>query len=538
LITLARHHRFVFPIFLAAVVAVATAASAAPLGGAAASVAVTDLGRARATAQVDLAIVMRYRNDAQLDRLVELQGDASSPVYRRFLTNEQFDAFFAPERGEYARAIRLLERAGFRVTQTFANRTVVDVTAPASVAERYFRTEIHRVWQSGAGMRYANVSKGVVPAELERSVSAVDGLDNVVHVHPLVHMRPAALSGPIHAPGGGLGPIATAQGYDLPVQHGFDGSGRATGNAICGDFLDSDLRAFLRYFTIARTGPATTRVAVDGGAPYFPPSNDPQSCSIESSLDTQTMVGNAPGTTFYEYLIPDLGNKHIDDLYNRVVSDNKVDVLNSSFGGCETQSGNLPKSTDAIAKQGAAKGITFSASSGDSGSFICGSGNGASAPASGPHFVAVGGTILRVDGQGNYVSETGWSGSTGGYSVIFAEPAYQKIITGPLPNGRNTPDIAFASVNVAIYDGGGWGAGSGTSWSSPVFCALMTEIDQRNAERMGDVHSQIYTADKNHPLDFHDITSGSNGLYHAGPGYDLVTGIGSADGYALSGDIK
>lgn len=537
MIRFARHLTLAFPMTLAAML-LAPAANAAARGVAAPGAAVSDLGRVPAATPVDLAIVMRYRNDAQLDRLVELQGDSSSPLHGRFLTNEQFDAFFAPQRSEYARTIAVLERAGFRVTQTFANRTLVDVTAPASVAERYFHTEIHRVWQSGAGARYENVRAGAVPAELERSVAAVDGLDNVVHVRPFVRLQPVALTGPIHGPGGGLGPIATAQGYDLPVQHGFDGSGRVTGNAICGDFLDSDLQAYLKFFTISRTGPATTRVAVDGGAPYLPPSRDLQNCSLESSLDTQTIVGNAPGTTFYEYLIPDLGNKHIDDLYNRVVSDNKVDVLNSSFGGCETQSGNFPKSSDLIAKQGAVKGITFSASSGDSGSSICGGGNGASAPASGPNFVAVGGTRLSVDAHGNYKSEAGWSGSTGGYSVIFAEPAYQKIISGPLPNGRNTPDVAFASVNVAIRDGGGWGAASGTSWSSPLFCALLTEIDQRNAGRAGNVQTQIYTAAKNHPTDFHDVTSGSNGLYHAGPGYDLVTGIGSADGYALSADIK
>lgn len=394
------------------------------------------------------------------------------------------------------------------------------------------------MWQTGAGMRYANVIAPVVPAELGRTVAAIDGLDDLVNLRPLLRPSPDALSGPIHAPGGGYGPIATAQGYDLPVQHGFDGEGRVTGNAICGDFQDSDLASFLKFFSIKRKGPATVRVPVDGGAPYLPPSQDPFNCSLESSLDTQTIVGNAPGTAFYEYLIPDLGNKHIDDLYNRVVSDNKVDVLNSSFGGCETQQGNLPKSTDLIAMQGAAKGITFSASSGDAGSSICGSGNGASTPASGPHFVAVGGTILSVDSKGNYVSETGWSGSTGGYSVIFPEPTYQKLIHGPLPNGRNTPDIAFASVNVGIYDGGGWGAVDGTSWSSPIFCALLTEIDQLHAGRTGNIHPQIYRADKRNPQDFHDVTSGSNGLYSAGPGYDLVTGIGSTDGYALSSAIK
>jgi kumamolisin len=32
---------------------------------------------------------------------------------------------------------------------------------------------------------------------------------------------------------------------------------------------------------------------------------------------------------------------------------------------------------------------------------------------------------------------------------------------------------------------------------------------------------------------FHDVTSGSNGAWHAGPGWDPVTGWGSPDAYQL-----
>jgi kumamolisin len=32
---------------------------------------------------------------------------------------------------------------------------------------------------------------------------------------------------------------------------------------------------------------------------------------------------------------------------------------------------------------------------------------------------------------------------------------------------------------------------------------------------------------------FHDVTSGSNGTWHAGPGWDPVTGWGSPDAYQL-----
>jgi kumamolisin len=36
---------------------------------------------------------------------------------------------------------------------------------------------------------------------------------------------------------------------------------------------------------------------------------------------------------------------------------------------------------------------------------------------------------------------------------------------------------------------------------------------------------------------FHDITSGGNGAYHAGVGYDLVTGLGSPNLAALVGSL-
>jgi kumamolisin len=37
---------------------------------------------------------------------------------------------------------------------------------------------------------------------------------------------------------------------------------------------------------------------------------------------------------------------------------------------------------------------------------------------------------------------------------------------------------------------------------------------------------------------FHDITSGNNGSYSAGPGWDACTGLGSPDGTALDQQLK
>ncbi len=758
---------------------------------------VRDLGRAAAAAPVTVAVTLAYRHERELEALTRQQADPGSPLYRHYLTNEQFNAYFAPSASDYERTAIALGRAGFRIARTFSNRTVLDAVAPAAAAERYFSTEIHTVFQAGVGRRYANVRPAFVPAELRGTVASVSGLSNLIVARPTIAFaspaeraaarsraitqaidaeRPepardlgarrvrgtrfavvpqtraravttnatnvvqdagfesggttfwpncgnvaatvstnrahsgtyseragstnsstgeingdaglcqsvsipvsgklsfwvyqlsneanttysyqwallldangnivsqlyksvantngwvqktfdlsafagrtlrvyfgvhgdgyggnytiqyaddvsltsgatatptptpvatatptaaptktptpaptgtptpaptatptavsgggAPIGGSLNGPDGGLGPIAVASGFDLPVQHGYNGTGRATGVAISGDYSDQDLTTYLNYFGIARTGPVTTRVSVDGGAPYnstYANSN----ASLEATLDVETIVGLAPGTHLYMYLFPDLSSVHIEDGYNQAVADNAVDVLNSSFGGCEKDDTAFDTATNQIATQAAAKGITFAASSGDSGSAQCSNATGVSAPASGPEFVAVGGTTIKVNSNGTYASETAWSGSGGGVSVEWPTPSYQSGVAGASTAGRNVPDIAFPAdpaTGTAFYFGSGgasanWnGPLGGTSWACPIYAALQTEINQRQGARAGFVNPRIYKAFANNGYNaFHDVTSGSNGAFSAHTGFDDVTGIGSPKGYFLSG---
>ena len=721
---------------------------------------VVDLGRAPAATRVSLALTLAYRNDAELRTLVTLQADRRSPLYRRFLSSEQFDAYFAPTSADYVRAQRALVRAGFRITGTFANRTVIDADGSANIAERYFTTEIHAVVERGAGRRYANAKPAVLPPDLRGIVASVSGLSDLTvarpslafpdpavrsRAHPRVAepavrtSRPVALrirsdaapgrrldasnvvldpgfesggyaswrqcgdvnatvqsavrhsgtyaersgssagepngdaglcqgitvppsgtlrfyaddvsneantdyayawaaladangvvlktlyqtvanthgfvplsfdissyagkkvylffgvhgdgyagastqqyvddvnvtgpsptpkpsatptatpspkptatptptaapiAGPTTGPDQGYGPSVIADAYDLPVQHGFDGKGRATGVAISGDFSDADLRTYLAYFGIVRTGPPTKRVEVDGGASYDP-TYSLTNASVEATLDVETIVGIAPGTALTMYLIPDLSSAHIEDGYNRAVSDGLVDVVNSSFGGCETDDDSFNTSTNSIAMQGAAKGITFAASSGDSGSSECGAAASVSSPASDPAFVAVGGTTLDVTASGAYSTESAWNGSGGGVSTVAAEPSYQRGVPGASSAGRNVPDVALAAdpnLGTSFYFGTGgsfvgWdGPVGGTSWSCPIFSALLTEIDERQHSRAGFADPQLYQAFAAHGYAvYHDVATGDNGSFSAKHGFDNVTGIGSPKGYGLSG---
>src|SRR4029077_2005299 len=63
-------------------------------------------------------------------------------------------------------------------------------------------------------------------------------------------------------------------------------------------------------------------------------------------------------------------------------------------------------------------GVTFLAATGDTG-------QPSGYPAFSPNVLAVGGTTLTVDNSGNYLSESGWSGSGGSVSTVESQPSYQ-----------------------------------------------------------------------------------------------------------------
>jgi subtilase family serine protease len=531
-------------------------------------VAYRDLGIATGSMPISLAITLKYHRTEELERLIAMQTDASSPYYRRWLTSEQFNAAFAPTPSEYARVAASLRKAGFAVMQTFADRTTIDAQGTVASADRYFNTRIDFVAQPGYGKRYANVTPAFIPPDVRDLVFAVNGLHNLAIVHTdfrrvlpgtgsaQVLRRYAAaapgLFGPVSSETelAGYGPLAFVKGYDAPSWHDVkdNGTGRSAGIVIDADYTDTDLAAYLSYFGVKRTGRATTRVAVDGGAAskYF------NADSTEATLDAETLVSISPGVNLYMYEIPEfsiakdpIGN--ITDAYARVVADNKVDTVNSSFGLCEGSDATGSKAWDHLAQQAAALGITFHASTGDDGAYACSNGGGVQAPASSPHVLAVGGTTLLDSTTGAYQAEEGWADSGGGISLLFSFPSYQNKVANTDSEGRNLPDVAFdadPTTGAALYYGGTWNSLydpiGGTSLASPICGALLAQIEQIDGgKRLGLVAARLYPLAssgyrRGTKTEFHDVIIGFNGMYNAQIGYDMVTGIGSFDTWNLA----
>jgi len=201
--------------------------------------------------------------------------------------------------------------------------------------------------------------------------------------------------------------------------------------------------------------------------------------------------------------------------------------------------------------------ISYYASSGDSpGDIIY--------PSTSPWVVSVGGTQIDRDANGNFVDESCWSDSGGGFSAIetWANPPnsifnglgawadYQYELFGGYPYAspfRSTPDIAAeASLSSGVWvfdtdpdDSLGWLQVGGTSVASPVVAGIVNASNARLGQtpsgggyyRTGEnnlLYSELY-AHNAYPANFYDVTLGNNS-HPAGPGYDQCTGIGTPRG--------
>jgi kumamolisin len=148
--------------------------------------------------------------------------------------------------------------------------------------------------------------------------------------------------------------------------------------------------------------------------------------------------------------------------------------------------------------------------------------------------------------SGAISSETVWNGGSsggatgGGISDVFPLPSYQQGASVP-PSanpggrvGRGVPDVAGDADPETGYtvrvDGETMPIG-GTSAVAPLWAGLIALLNEGLGKPIGFLHPFLYSAAGIACL--HDILTGSNGAYSAGPGWDPCTGLGSPDGSEL-----
>ncbi len=370
----------------------------------------------------------------------------------------------------------------------------------------------------------------------------------------LTLFRPAGDAVPFSGPSPyGLSPqqIRHAYGFDQVLLPGSsilaDGSGQTI--AIVDAYNDPNIRADLAAFSQQFGLPAMTttsfQIVSQTGSTTNLPTNGTaypgDSWVLEISLDVEIAHAMAPGANI---LLVEANSASQSDLLAAVLyarQQTGVVAISMSFGYGESSS-QLSADSDFTTPSGHG-GITFLAATGDSGQpgFY---------PSFFPNVVAVGGTTLNVDSNGNYQSESAWSGSGGGISTIESQPGYQHGVVTQSSTNRTAPDIAFdgdSATGASIYDSYDFGTSTpwvkvgGTSLSAPAWAGLIAIADQARATvGLGSLDGATQTLPMIYAMpssDFNDIITGSNNGASATAGYDLVTGRGTPKAVAVVNDF-
>jgi hypothetical protein len=516
------------------------------------------LGPLSSTKRLELAISLPFRNQNQLDSLLQQLYDPASPQYRHFLTVQQFTQQFGPTLSDYSKVIAWAQSHHFVITHTFPSRNLLTVNAQVSDIETAFHLTM-QVYQHPTENRHFFAPDVEPSVEVGLPILSVEGLSDFYLPHPMLKRAPL-VSG-VTSNTTGSGPGGQFLGSDMRAAYGggttLDGSGQVVGLIELGPYRYVDVQNYFSNLGQPLNVPIVNVLLGVNGV-----------CGVgcddgEEAIDIQQAIAMAPNLSaliVYEAY----GGVQAISAYTQAANDDIAKQLSISFGWGGTPS--TEAGYEQVFKQLEAQGQSSYVASGDAGANSGGGGY----PGNSTNITDAGGTDLTtVSSGGAWQSETGWVGSGGGWNTAVPIPSWQSPVINSGNNGdpnyRNIPDVS-AEANTDNYfcaNGSCQGGIGGTSLAAPRWAAFTALINQQAAANannggsnptLGFLNPTIYPDGQggNYGSIFHDITSGQNpssasppltcsypnygclpsGIqgFNATAGFDDVTGWGSPNG--------
>ncbi len=484
------------------------------------------LSAVEAATPLRVDLVLHMRNFEELER----RASAGETISRAEMAER-----FLPLESDHRAVAQWLVSRGLTVAPPGASHAVVSASGTPDLLRQAFQTGFARVAFRNAEYTAA-VESPSLPTDIADRVANIHGLQPYLHPHKSGRMREVAT-------GSGISPpylvndVLTA--YNAQ-NTGLTGAGQQIGVVIDTVPLSSDLTQFWTANGVSQSLSNIITVNVLN-------STQLTKTDGEETLDVAWSSGLAPGAQIIIYACGDLEN--VNACFSRILDDLQdgsrpgLHQVSMSFGGGE-ETDETPDDMNSVHQMYTAMtayGVSLFAASGDDGSNADGDRTvQVLYPASDPVVTGVGGTSLYLNPDTGAVdNEEAWSpdgssdnnSSGGGISGFFPRPSWQIGSTVPAGSRRLVPDVAFdADPNTGcflVYKGKAQDYG-GTSWSAPCWAALCALVNQARAtggqQALTGANPSLY------PLlgtaSFRDITSGNNGSYEAGTGYDLMTGLG------------
>jgi uncharacterized repeat protein (TIGR01451 family) len=497
--------------------------------------------------RLKLAIGLPLRNTRELTELLRQLYDPNSPLYRQYLTVEEFTARFGPTEQDYQAVTDFARSHNLEIRARHANRMLLDVMGSVADIQMAFHIKLNSYPHPKEARTFFAPDR---EPELDASLPVlhISGLDNFLLPRPAgLHPTPVDLTGPIR-PYGGSGPGGTYRGNDFRGAYArnvtLTGTGQSVGLVQFDGYYASDISAYASSAGVPNV--PLVNVFIDGFT------GTPGANNIEVALDIEMCMAMAPGLS--QIIVYSAGPPSPytspNDILNRMATDNIARQLSASW------TYPVDATTSQIFQEFAAQGQSYFNASGDAGAYA----GAIDPPSDDPFVIVVGGTTLTTTGPGgSWVSETAWnwastgagtSATAGGASTDFPIPDWQQGLDMSANQGsttmRNLPDVAMVADNVyVVANNGQTSTVGGTSVSSPLWAAFTALINQQAAAvglpPVGFLNPTVYALAQSasYATNFHDTVTGNNtnsgspDRFYAVAGYDLCTGWGSPIGSNL-----
>jgi subtilase family serine protease len=548
------------------------------------------------TGTVDARVYLAGRNQAGLASYATAVSTPGNALYGHYLTPSQVRAAYGPTSAQVSAVQNWLTENGLTVTNVKDEMGgYVEVTGSVQEAVKAFGATFGMFKGPDGKKDRAPVQAATAPAGVAGDVLTVSGLDTANHfAKPADELPPPGPNYWVAPPCSqyygqkiatdkpsayGAKQPYTNCGYtprQIRGAYGVSQSGM-TGKGVTVAIVDA-------YASPTMPGDANQYAAATGDKPFAPgqytqnlPSNftltAPDECDAagwygEQTLDIEAVHGMAPDANVVYVGAASCTDYDLGDALSLIVSNHLASIVSDSWGDIADQESLLPV-YEQLFRAGAAEGIGFFFSSGDSGYESPAEDPGSDMtqtdyPAESPNVTSVGGTSLAIGKNNNYEFETAWGtlldplaangkswqfpppgvypdyydgSGGGGVSSDFTQPSYQKGVVPDslatrLPNGtinatpmRVEPDVAaLADPSTGILvgqttlqpDGTSFAFSlsriGGTSVACPVFAGIEADAQQAAGHVLGFANPAIYQ--RYGTSAFRDVTD-----HPLGPGY-------------------
>ena len=528
------------------------------------------------TGTVDVRVYLAGHNQAGLAAYAKAVSTPGNALYGHYLTPSQVMAAYGPTSAQVSAVQKWLTESSLTVTNVKDEMGgYVEVTGSVQDAVKAFGTTFGMFKGPDGKKDRAPAQTATAPAGVAGDVLAVSGLDTASHfAKPTDELPPPGPNYWVAPPCSQYygQKIATdkpsAYGAKQPYNvcgytprqirgaYGVSQSGM-TGKGATVAIVDA-------YASPTMPGDANQYAAVTGDKPFAPGQykqvlapnfafTAANQCDAplwygEQTLDIEAVHGMAPDANVVYFGAASCTDQDLGDALSLIVSNHSADIVSDSWGEPADLAVILPV-YEQLFRAGAAEGIGFFFSSGDSGYENPAEDPGSDMtqtdyPAESPNVTSVGGTSLAIGKSNNYEFETSWGtlldplaangkhwqypppgkypdfydgSGGGGVSFDFTQPSYQKGIVPNslatrLPNGtinatpmRVEPDVAaLADPSTGILVGQTTLQPNGTSFafslsriggtsvSCPVFAGIEADAQQAAGHPLGFANPAIY----------------------------------------------